>query len=225
MSHVILRQTRMFAAIVAVSRWLLLACLAVFVAYTALRGISESFDNDGFPEALAIKVERLPVIFPVHMITGGLALLLVPLVIALRGTRWHKLAGRVAATDIAIAGLTAIPVALQSPVTPISAAGFTAQAVTWLTLLGAGIWHIRNGRVLQHQTCMLLMAAVTSGAMFFRIYLGLWKVYGVPGYFYAFYAVDAWVAWGLPLAVMAGWSMWQRKRTLGNRNIWSFSRL
>jgi Predicted membrane protein (DUF2306) len=201
----------MFAAIVAVSRWLLLASFAVFVAYTALRGISESFDNDGFPEALAIKVERLPWIFPVHMITGGLALLLVPLAIALRGTRWHKLAGRVAATDIAIAGFTAVPVALQSPVTPVSAAGFTVQAVVWLTLLGAGIWHIRNGQVVQHRSCMLLMAAVTSGAMFFRIYLGLWKAYGVPKFFLAFYALDAWIAWGLPLAMMT-WVLNARKR-------------
>jgi Predicted membrane protein (DUF2306) len=202
MSHVILRLKPIFPAIVAVSRWLIFASVGAFVAYTSMRGMAESFDNDGFPEALAIKVERLPVIFPVHMITGGLALLLVPLVLALRGTRWHKLAGRIAAVDILIAGATALPVALQSPVTKLSAAGFTAQAVIWMTLLGFGLWHIRNHRITRHQNCMLLMAAVTSGAMFFRIYLGLWKAYGVPGYFYTFYAIDAWIAWGLPLLVM-----------------------
>lgn len=187
----------------AVSRWLILAGAGIFVTYTALRGISESWANESFPEALTLKLEHLPIIFPVHMVSGGLALLLVPVVLMLRGTRWHKLAGRVAAADILIAGLTAIPVALQSPVTKLSAAGFTAQAVVWLTLLGLGLWHIRNGRVPQHRACMLMLAAVTSGAMFFRIFLGLWKVFGLPEYFYTFYAVDAWIAWGLPLLAMA----------------------
>ena len=186
-------------------RWLILAPLAVFVTYVALRGISESFDNEGFPEPLAVKLELLPIIFPVHMVAGGLALLLVPLVLFLRGTRWHKLVGRIAAVDVLVAGVTAIPVAVLLPVTKMSAAGFAAQGITWLTLLGFGIWNIRAGRVGAHRACMLMMAAVTSGALFFRVYLGLWKFVGAPKYFYAFYAVDAWMAWGLPLIVMALW--------------------
>jgi hypothetical protein len=52
---------------------------------------------------------------------------------------------------------------------------------------------------------MLMMAAVTSGALFFRIYLGLWKVVGTPKYFEAFYGLDAWIAWGLPLIGTALW--------------------
>lgn len=189
----------------AVWRWLLLAPLGLFVTFVGLRGISESYYNDGFPEALLVKLELLPVIFPLHMVTGGLALLLVPLVLYLRGTRWHKIAGRIAAVDILVAGVTAIPVAVLLPVTKISAAGFTAQGITWLVLLGAGIWHIRSGRVAAHRACMLMLAAVTSGALFFRLYLGMWKYFGVPKYFYTFYALDAWIAWGLPLIVMGLW--------------------
>ena len=189
----------------AVWRWLLIAPLGLFVTFVALRGISESFYNDGFPEALLVKLELMPIIFPVHMVTGGLALLLVPLVLFLRGTKWHRFVGRVAAVDILIAGVTAIPVAVLLPVTKISAAGFAAQGVTWLVLLGAGIWNIRAGRVVAHRACMLMLAAVTSGALFFRLYLGLWKWLGVGKYFYTFYAVDAWIAWGLPLIVMAFW--------------------
>jgi Predicted membrane protein (DUF2306) len=205
MEHMILRGGQVLAAIVANWRWIIIAPLGIFVTFVALRGISESWNNDGFPEALAVKLELLPIIFPLHMVTGGLALLLVQLVLVLRGTAWHKVAGRVAAVDILIAGLTAIPVALQDPVTKISAAGFAAQAVMWLTLLSLGIWHIRNGRTASHRACMLMLAAVTSGAVFFRIYLGLWKLVGEPKYFYAFYAVDAWIAWGVPLLVMAFW--------------------
>ncbi len=189
----------------AISRHLILAALAAFVIYTALRGISESWNNDGFPESLAVKLELMPFLFPIHMISGGLALLLVPLAISLRFKRWHKLAGRIAAADILIAGITAIPVALQAPVTKISAAGFTAQAVTWLVLLALGVWNIRQGKVKIHRACMLMLAAVTSGAMFFRVYLALSKLVIPPNHFYDFYAADAWIAWGLPLLAVAVW--------------------
>jgi uncharacterized membrane protein YozB (DUF420 family) len=184
-------------------RLVIIAGLGIFVTFAALRAISESWDNDGFPEALAVKLELLPLIFPVHMIAGGLALLLVPLTLSLRGTRWHRVVGRLTAVDIVVAGLTAIPVALDQPVTLVSAAGFTMQAVTWVVLLGLGIWNIRRGHVARHRAAMLMMAAVTSGALFFRLYLALWKLLGVPGHFKTFYAFDAWVAWMLPLTVVA----------------------
>jgi Predicted membrane protein (DUF2306) len=202
MGHVQLHKNQFSAKIMAICRWVSFACLAGFVTYVALRGISESWDNDGFPEALAIKLELMPFIFPVHMVTGGLALLLVPLAIYMRHTIWHKWAGRIAAIDIAISGITAIPVALAYPVTRISSIGFTAQALIWLLLLAFGIYHIKNGRTKQHRTCMLLLAAVTSGAMFFRIFLALWKLVGTRDYFTSFYALDAWMAWSLPLITM-----------------------
>jgi hypothetical protein len=183
--------------------FVMLAGLAVFVTFAALRAISESWINDDFPEALAVKLELLPFIFPVHMIAGGLSLVLVPLALALRGTRFHRWAGRVAATDIVVAGLTAIPVALEQPVTRISAAGFTAQALTWMVLLGFGIWHIRHRRIAKHSAFMMMVAAVTSGALFFRINLALWNFVGEGRHFKIFYACDAWVAWMFPLIIMA----------------------
>ena len=186
-------------------RWLMLVGIGCFVIYVALRGIAESWHNDGFPESLAIKLELMPLIFPVHMVAGGLALLLVPLAFSLRGTRWHRVAGRIAAADILVGGLTALPVALFYPVTKMSAAGFATQGVTWVLLLGLGIWNIRQGRVAAHRACMLMMAAVTSGALFFRIYLGLWKYFFGFKYFFFFYALDAWIAWSLPLVAMALW--------------------
>ena len=191
--------------IIASLRWplrLVLIALLLFVTYAGLRAVSEAFYNDGFPEALAIKVEILPLIFPVHMVTGGLSLLLVPLTLFARGTGWHKVLGRITALDILLAGVTAPFVAWVAPVTKVSAAGFTAQACVWLGLLIAGIWNVRNGRIIAHQNCMLMMAAVTSGALFFRIYLALWAGYGDRHYFNGFYAFNAWIAWILPLIVM-----------------------
>jgi Predicted membrane protein (DUF2306) len=187
---------------------IIIAAIGLFVCNVALRGFTESWDNDGFPEDLAVKLELLPLVFPLHMVTGAAALVLVPSTMGLRVTRWHtwhKLAGRITAAVVLVAGFTAIPVALTVPVTPISAAGFTVQGLTWMVLLGLGIWHIRNGRTAQHRDCMLMMAAVTSGAVFFRVYLGTWKYFMGASQLYGFYAVDAWLAWSLPCLAMASW--------------------
>jgi len=182
----------------------ILSAISVFVTYTAARGLLAAFANDDFPESLAVKVELLPLIFPLHMITGALALILLPLVILLhRRPRWHRPLGRIAALDVMIAGVTAYPVAWVAPVTMWSAAGFSAQATTWLILLALGIRNIRRRRVAAHWTCMLLMTATTFGAVFFRIFLALWAIFGTRRWFETFYACDAWVAWLLPLSVTA----------------------
>ena len=183
---------------------LILSAICVFVTYTAAIGLSSAFAHDDFPESLAVKVELLPLIFPLHMITGALALILLPIVILLRRRpRWHRLVGRIVALDVLVAGVTAFPVAWVAPVTIWSAAGFSAQAATWLTLLALGIRNIRRRRIAAHWTCMLLMVATTSGAVFFRVFLALWAMFGTRRGFETFYACDAWVAWMLPLSVTA----------------------
>ncbi|WP_309752071.1 DUF2306 domain-containing protein [Novosphingobium sp.] len=187
-------------------RTAILAGLALFVSYTALKALGSPWAVDDFPEALAIKAELMPVIFPLHMISGGLALVLVPLaLLARRWPRWHKLAGRIAAADVAVAGLTAFPVALIAPVTWGSALGFSAQGAVWLGLLALGIANIRRRRPAAHRAAMLLMAATTSGAVFFRVYLALYAMIGGFRHYELFYAFDAWIAWSLPLLAMAIW--------------------
>ena len=210
------QQSRANVAIWRVPLGAILAGLAIFVISTALKAIVETFDGSAFPEALAIKLEALPLIFPVHMFSGGMALILVPVAVLLRGTSWHKWAGRVAALDVLIAGATAVPVALTYPVTPWAAAGFSAQGVLWLTLLGIGVWNIRHGRMRAHQRAMLLLAAETSGALFFRTYLALWAIYGSRHYFTTFYSCDAWMAWGLPFLLMLAFTMKKGPRVVAH---------
>jgi uncharacterized membrane protein YozB (DUF420 family) len=177
---------------------------ALFVANVAGRAIVETFAQDDFPEQLAVKVEQLPILFPIHMLAGALALVLIPLAIAVRRwPRWHRPIAYVTAADVLIAGLTAFPVAWTSPVTAWSAAGFSAQAIVWMSLLALGIWHIRNGRRGAHRRAMMMMAATASGAVFFRIYLALWAILSHRHGFELFYACDAWLAWLGPLAVTA----------------------
>lgn len=183
---------------------LVLSAIGLFVIQTAWKALSAPWQIDDFPEALYIKTELLPWTFPAHMIAGGLALLLVPAMIVLSRTpRWHRRLAWITVPVLVVAGATAFPVALIAPVTPISAWGFTAQGVIWLALLAVGIWHIKGKRLAQHRAAMLLLAAVTSGAMFFRIFLALFALYGDPRDYQAFYAADAWAAWGLPLIAMA----------------------
>jgi Predicted membrane protein (DUF2306) len=197
--------TQMFRGPAPVNRTvhlMLLAAIFGFVIYIATIATTAAFYNDDFPESLAVKVELMPVVFPVHMITGALALLLLPLAYAVRReSLWHRPIGRIAAVDVLISGLTAFPVALISPVTLWSAVGFTAQATTWLLLLSLGIFNICRRRVAAHRARMLLMAATTSGAIFFRVFLGLWAKFGTMQHFETFYALDAWVAWLFPLGI------------------------
>lgn len=189
-------------------RWAIIAffglAAALFVADVVRKALAEAFVHDDFPEQLAIKAEQLPLIFPLHMLTGALALLLIPLAIAMRRwPRWHRPLARLAATDVMIAGLTAFPVAWIGPVTRWSAAGFMAQAATWLSLLALGLWHIRHGRRDEHRRAMLMMAATASGAIFFRIFLALSALSSHPLGFPTFYSCDAWLAWLLPLTLTA----------------------
>ena len=82
-------------------RVLILSGISAFVLYTAAKALLSAFANDDFPESLAVKVELLPLLFPLHMISGGLALILLPLAIALRRRPgWHRLAGRIAALNV-----------------------------------------------------------------------------------------------------------------------------
>lgn len=185
--------------------WLLvLAAIAAFVIATAYKALLAPLHVDDFPEELAIKAELLPVTFTLHMVSGALALVLVPLALLLSGhPRWHRPLARIAALDVAIAGVTAFPVALVAPVTAWSAWGFTAQGAVWLILLGLGLWHIRAGRSAQHRACMMLMAATMTGAIFFRVYLALWAIFAQGRHYELFYAIDAWVAWSVPLGLTA----------------------
>lgn len=179
---------------------IIVTSIAAFMLYTAFVALASAFSNDDFPESLAVKVELLPVIFPLHMVTGGLALILLPLAIALRRwSRWHRPVGRIAAVDVLIAGITAFPVAWVAPVTSWSAAGFSAQAATWLVLLALGVGNIRRRRIAVHRACMMLMTATAMGAVFFRIYLGLFAMWGPSRWFDTFYAFDSWIAWMLPV--------------------------
>jgi hypothetical protein len=143
-----------------------------------------------------------PVIFRVHMITGGLTLMLAPFVIAMRHRpQWHRMLGRVLGAFVMVSGITALLVAVVSTSSFAARAGFFTQGVVWMALLGGGIVAIRQHDRARHQALMLMMVAVTTGAVWFRLITGTAIALRLPN-FDLVYALAAWLGWMLPLTLV-----------------------
>lgn len=192
----------------------MVALASLYIITIAAKGFAATFYQDEFPEALAIKMEVLPVIFPVHMFTGALALLLIPATYLVKRRPAHRWLGGLTAATVFVAGVTALPVAWVEPVTPWSGAGFMAQAILWLAFLGLALWNLYKRRLAKHRYYMLLMAATAFGAVFFRIYLAFWALLGDFRYYRTFYSIDSWIGWLTPLALaiflLRNTSPWRR---------------
>jgi hypothetical protein len=199
------------------TRYLLLmgyVCGAMLTARVGWVAIVEAFNPDDLPDLLAIIAERLPALFPIHMVSGGLALVLVPLTIALRRwPRWHRICGWLAGACVIIGGVTALVVAVYSVSPRLARVGFFIQGLSWIVLLSAGFVMIRRRRTGDHRRLMLMMAAVTSAAVLLRLAL-LGFVSCLPRADYRlFYSLTAWLAWLLPLGAVAWATRSQRRMT------------
>ena len=144
---------------------------------------------------------RAPLLFPAHMISSALALLLAPAVIMARQRpEFHRPLGRLLGFFVVIGGLTALPVALMSHSTPLARAGFFGQGLVWLYLLAAAYLAIRVRDIPRHAHLMMAMVAVTTGAVWFRVITGMAIALRLP--FEPIYAAAAWLGWMLPLALV-----------------------
>ena len=144
---------------------------------------------------------RMPVIFTAHMVSSAAALLLVPAAIATRRRRdVHRMLGRLLGAFVVIGGLTALPVAIFSDSSIGARAGFFVQSLVWMVLLAAGVMAIRRGNRARHVQLMLAMAAVTTGAVWFRLMTGSAIYFGLP--FEPIYVLAAWAGWLLPLSIV-----------------------
>lgn len=153
------------------------------------------------PYEMFLLAERIPVAFKLHMVSGALVLLLAPLVVAVRNDpRTHRMLGRVLGAFVVIAGLTAFDVAIISSSSLPARAGFFVQGLAWLGLFAAGLYAIRSGQRWRHARLMLAMVAVTTGAVWFRLIIGSAILFNWP--FAETYAIAAWLAWIIPLALV-----------------------
>jgi len=191
-------------------------CLVLLVAVpTGLVALSQGLGAIALPYNLFVVDQRLPGIFKLHMLASGGAMLLIPLVIALRrNSAWHRPLGYVTATAVVLGALTSLPVALYSHSAAMARAGFLAQGVVWLALIALGIIAVRQRRFGDHARLMLAMAAVASGALWVRLTTTVATSYDLP--FDPVYGCAAWLGWLVPLAVVTLFSMpWAPSRSPG----------
>jgi hypothetical protein len=145
-------------------------------------------------------LQRLPIVFPLHMGASGLALIVIPIAAFTRHhQKVHRAAGRLAAVAITVGGVTALLVALASEASGVARAGFFVQGIVWLALLAAAVAAIRRGAVARHAALMLAVAAVASGAIWIRLVVAAVIALDVP--FAPAYAIAAWACWLVPLAI------------------------
>ncbi len=153
------------------------------------------------PYEMFVLAARMPVVFKLHMVSSALALLLIPAVIAMRRRPdVHRMLGRLLGAFVVIGGLTALPVAILSESSIAARAGFFVQGIVWMALLAAGVMAIRRGNRTLHVQMMLAMAAVTTGAVWFRLITGSAIYFQLP--FESIYAVAAWAGWLVPLLIV-----------------------
>ena len=191
-----------------------LVMIAVLVVPVGVFAVASGAGLVKLPYGLYLVAKRLPVLFPVHMIASGMALLLIPVVIRLRRQYgWHKALGRLAAGLVCVGGLTALPVALSSEASLPARVGFFVQGIVWVLLMGAGIWAIRQRQIERHAHLMLAVAAVTSGAIWLRLATVAAVQLELP--FETVYALAAWASWLVPLGVVTGVRRFAGRMCLG----------
>lgn len=175
------------------------AVVVLMAVPVALVAIAEGAGLLPLPFNLHLVDLRLPVAFKLHMLASGLALALIPLVIALRrDSRWHKPLGRLTAVAVLVGGLTSLPVGVMSESVLAARLAFIVQGIVWLALLAVGIRAAVARRFALHQRAMLSMAAVASGAIWVRLITAV--AVGAPQQFDTIYGAAAWIGWVLPLA-------------------------
>lgn len=181
-----------------------LAALALLIVPVGVVAIGSGSGLIALPFEMHLVDLKLPGVFRVHMLASALVLLMLPVVIAIRHrARLHRMMGRLLGAFVVIGGLTALPVAIFSHSSLPARAGFFAQGVVWLALFLAGWRAIRAGERDRHIVMMLAMAAVTTGAVWFRVVTGTAILLDLP--FEATYAVATWICWLVPLALAVSW--------------------
>lgn len=184
-----------------ISRIAILLITIVLIVPVGVVALGSGAGLIALPYEMFELARRAPLLFPAHMISSALALLLAPAVIMTRRRpEFHRPLGRLLGLFVVIGGLTALPVALMSHSTPLARAGFFAQGLVWLYLLAAAYLAIRVRDIPRHAHLMMAMAAVTTGAVWFRVITGTAIALRLP--FEPIYAASAWLGWMLPLALV-----------------------
>ncbi|MFT3730841.1 MAG: DUF2306 domain-containing protein [Hyphomicrobium sp.] len=184
-------------------RFAILLLIIVLVIPVGVIAIGSGTGLIALPYQMFELAGRAPLLFPTHMVSSALALLLAPAaVLTRRRPEFHRPLGRLLGAFVVIGGLTALPVAIMSHSPLVARAGFFVQGLVWLYLLSAAWVAIRRRDIRRHSQMMIAMLAVTSGAVWFRVMTGTAIAFNLP--FEPVYAFAAWAGWLLPLGLIVG---------------------
>jgi uncharacterized membrane protein YozB (DUF420 family) len=145
----------------------------------------------------------------VHMIFGGLAVLLIPLQVSRmwrRGDRRkHRWLGWALVPVISVAALTTPPISFNMSYPLWSEAGFALGSVAWFIALVMGIYWIVKGDRDRHRRWMVMMAALCFGAVSFRLQLPILRLFFELETVFPYIG---WTCWVPNVLVVMWW--WQR---------------
>lgn len=145
----------------------------------------------------------------VHMIAGGLAVILIPLQVSRmwrRGDRRkHVYLGWALVPIVSISALTTPPISFNMDYPFWSEAGFALGSVAWFGALVMGIYWIVKGDRERHRRWMVMMAALCFGAVSFRLQLPLLRLFFELETVFPYIG---WTCWVPNVLIVALW--WQR---------------
>lgn len=165
------------------------------------------------PTGLRTKIRLLSSIYGyIHIISGGLAILLGPIQFVERirrlHPRVHRWVGRVYAVSIFASGLCGLHVSMNSAAYPIGDYGFAVLAIVWMATMIMGLRTIWSGDVSGHRDWMIRNFSLTYAAVMLRWQLPLFIFSGLtpPGAL----TVIAYSCW-IPNLIFAEWYIGNRK--------------
>jgi uncharacterized membrane protein len=156
-----------------------------------------------------------------HAITGGVALLVGPFQFLprfrLRFPAVHRIIGRIYMICIVIGSIMAAYSAIVSTSGFVAQMGFLLLAIIWFYSIVQAYRAIRQGHTQLHRIWMIRNYALTTAAIFLRIWLGLGTAYLVMTHNLhghdvtatPVYISSAWISWIVPL-IFAEWFIIQR---------------
>lgn len=168
------------------------------------------------------KMRAVPIVFVVHAITGGIALLVGPIQFnrqLLRKRRdLHRLLGKLYVVSIWLTSIGAFWSALFFDVTVVSKIGFFLLAILWFSTTTIAYNRIRHRQVKAHREWMFRSFALS----FFFVTFNIW-VPGLAGTSLPAeisYPLAVFLSWGLNLLVA---EIWIRRTQLKNVPLFSVS--
>ena len=183
-----------------------------FLVVVILTSIAIAFHAFGFQlrisgaESFHLRFDETPVFSAMHVLGGGLCLLLGGFQFSRRlrtkRPRLHRNFGRTYLILVAIGGIGSLVLAPNADGGLVARFGFGLLAVLWLSSGLQAYRAIRQRDIQSHRAWMLRNFALTFAAVTLRIQLGLFELGGVP--FEAAYPTVAWLSW-VPNLVVIEW--------------------